>query len=120
MFASAYKKVLAPNSRTRSFSGKTEDHGRGRLSPGAPGRRRAQVSSPAKASGDQAAEIRPESLENVFARDLWRGPWNRRRLPSICLRAFSAGLAANGARSSGTSGVGGKSLCDARERTRDF
>src|SRR5580704_3308566 len=120
MSASACTRVLAWNWRTRSFSGKIEDHGRGRLSPGAPGRRRAEVSPQAEASGDQTAEIRPESLENVFTPDVWRGRRNRWRLRGVCLGTFSTGVAANGARSSGTSGVGGKSLCDAWKRARDF
>src|ERR1700728_1629311 len=120
MFASACTKVLAWNSRTRSFSGKTEAHGRGRLSPGAPGRRRAEVSSQAKASGDQAAEIRPESLENVFARHVWRGSWNRRRVRGVRVRTFSVGFATNGARSSGTGGIGRQSLRDAWKCARNF
>src|SRR3984885_6753792 len=120
MCASACTKILEWNSRTRSFSGKTEDYRRGRLSPGAPSRRRAEVSSEAKAFGDQAAEIRPEGLENVFARHLWSGPGNRRWVLGICLRTFPAGLAANGARSSGPSGAGGKSLRLSRKHTWDF
>src|SRR3984893_17293521 len=120
MCASACTKPLEWNSRTRSFSGKTEDHRRGRLSPGAAGRRRAKVSSKAKAFGDQAAEIRPEGLENVFAGHLRSGRRDRRWVLGVCQRTFPAGVAANGAPSSGPSGAGGKSLRLARKHTWDF
>src|SRR5580704_17746863 len=120
MCASACTKTLVWNSRTRSFSGKTEGHRRGRLSPGAPGRRRTEVSSEAKAFGDQAAEIRPQSLENLFARHLWSGRGPGRRLRGICLRAFPVDVVTNGARSCGASGAGGKSLRLACKHTWDF
>src|ERR1700722_9030085 len=120
MCASACTKILEWNSRTRSFSGKTEDYRRGRLSPGASGRRRAEVSSEAKAFGDQAAEIRAEGLENVFARYVWSRRGHRQRVRGICLRTFPAGVAANGAGSPGASGAGGKSLRLARNDTWDF
>src|ERR1700722_17590793 len=120
MCASAYTKTLEWNSRTRSFSGKTEDYRRGRLSPGASGRRRAEVSPEAKAFGDQAEEIRPEGLEDLFARHVWSGRWRRQRVRGICLRTFPAGVAANGAGSSGASGADGKSLRRAGKHTWDF
>src|ERR1700722_5113201 len=120
MCASACTKTLEWNSTTRSFSGKTEDYRRGRLSPGAFGRRRAEVSSEAKAFGDQAAEIWPEGLEDVFARYVWSGRGRRQRVRGICLRTFPASVAANGADSSGASGADGKSLRLARKHTWDF
>src|ERR1700722_7286952 len=120
MCASACIKTLEWNSRTRSFSGKTEDHRRGSLSPGAPGRGRAEVSSETKAFGDQAAEIRPKGLEDVSARHVWSGRGRRERVRGICQRAFPAGVATNGAGSSGASGAGGKSLRHSRKHTWDF
>ena len=68
----------------------------GRLSPGNPGGRRAEVSSPAEAAGDQAAEVRPKGVEDVSARHDVGRRVRRGRWSAYHLRAFSDDLAGYG------------------------